>query len=272
MGKAFTNILLALYGLANRTGLLQMPLSRRLFLRAYFLYKKHVEDPFAALIKSRPELFVGGHLLDIGANVGYTATLFSKAANRDFKVFAFEPDAANFALLKQVIANERQPTQIVPILAAVGSTDGTVELWHNQGHHGDHRIFTNTFKESGAEARQVSSVPLISVDSFVKAEGIEASIKFVKVDVQGYELPVCQGMANTLQRNKDLVLALEYSPDAMRELGFEPDKLIEFFREQNFFIYVIENNGRIQPLNQAAIETALQDRDYANLLISANNI
>jgi FkbM family methyltransferase len=271
MGKAITKALLALYSLVNRTGLLETAWCRKLFLRAYFLYKEHVEDPFAALIKARPEFFEGGHILDIGANVGYTVSLFSKAASRQFKVFAFEPDSSNFAMLKQVIASQSHRDQIVPILAAVGSTDGTVELWHNRGHHGDHRIFTPKFRESGAETQRVSSVPLISVDSFAKAEGIEASIKFVKVDVQGYELPVCQGMARTLERNTDLVIALEYSPSAIRELGFEPEKVIGFFHERNYFIYILEQDGSVRPLNDRALERALENCDYVNLLISARH-
>src|SRR5712691_3524590 len=257
MREAVTRALLAFYRLIYRTGLLKRAWFQRIFLRSYFLYKKHLEDPFDALIKAHPGLFKGGHILDIGANVGYTTSLFAKAADREFKVYSFEPDSSNFALLKHVVERRAGQEQITPVFAAVGSTDGTVELWHNQAHHGDHRIMTPTFEESRVKRQQVFTVPLISVDSFAKAEGIEESIKFIKIDVQGYELPVCQGMVRTLAKNPDLVIALEYAPNATRELGFEPDQLIAFFRDREYFIYPLERDG----IGRLAHEHSLADRD-----------
>ena len=45
----------------------------------YLLYKRYLEDPFAALAKIRPSLFRGGDILDTGANIAYTASLFARA-------------------------------------------------------------------------------------------------------------------------------------------------------------------------------------------------
>lgn len=272
MREAITKVLLVLYRLSNRTGLLQLSWSKKLFVRSYFLYKKYLEDPFDALIAARPELLSGGHILDIGANVGYTASLFSKAAGREFAVYSFEPDSSNFALLKAVAENRGHRDQIIPIFAAVGASDGTVELWHNQTHHGDHRVLTPKFKESGASLDQVSSVPLVSVDGFAKAQGIEGAIKFIKVDVQGYEVAVCEGMAQTLDGSPDLVVAMEYAPAALAVLGFEPRDLIDFFQHRHCFIYLLEDNGSMLTWSEETLNSALKKRGYANLLISRRTI
>ena len=56
--------------------MLDSALGRRAFVGSYFLYKRWLEDPFAALVRLRPGLFRGGHVLDVGANVGYTAAVF----------------------------------------------------------------------------------------------------------------------------------------------------------------------------------------------------
>ena len=46
-------------------------------------YKRLVEDPFAALVRARPELFTGGEIIDVGANVGYTAQVFARALSAE---------------------------------------------------------------------------------------------------------------------------------------------------------------------------------------------
>ena len=56
MREVVTKALLAVYGLVNRTGLLEQAWCQRIFLRFYFLYKKHLEDPFDAFIRAHPGL------------------------------------------------------------------------------------------------------------------------------------------------------------------------------------------------------------------------
>jgi FkbM family methyltransferase len=277
MRATIIRALLLIYRLTEKSGLLRRTWGKKLFLRSYLLYKKHLEDPFDALIKSRPDLFKGGHILDIGANIGYTASLFSKATDRESKVYCFEPDASSFALLKEVISSQANHDQMVPVMSAVGSGDGTVELWHNPAHQGDHRILTPKFRESGIEADLLSTVPLISVDNFARGKGIQQAIKFIKIDVQGYELAVCQGTTQTLEQNPDLVIALEYAPDTMKELGFEPDDLIAFFQQRNYHIYILKKDGTIERFNDETLARALDESDYRrrwgiDLLVSRREI
>ena len=78
--------LLSVYGFANRRGLLNTSLAQEAFARSYFLYKRAVEDPFAALLRRRPELFRGGHVLDVGANIGYTAAVFASGLSPGCRV------------------------------------------------------------------------------------------------------------------------------------------------------------------------------------------
>src|SRR5262249_48122306 len=133
-------VLSSAYALAAKAKLLERPWFREVFVRSYFAYKRFYEDPFRTLITRRPEFFCKGDILDIGANIGYTSSLFANAIMREAKVYSFEPDRWNFDLLCEVLKKEKLSDSVVPVYAAVGADDGFAELWHNKSHHGDHRI------------------------------------------------------------------------------------------------------------------------------------
>src|SRR5271163_3736152 len=99
VNKSSATIFTRAYNLARSAGILDLPLFRRAFLGSYFLYKRWYEDPFWALAKRSPELFAGGDVLDVGANMGYTAWVCARVIDGSNKVCAFEPDAASFATL-----------------------------------------------------------------------------------------------------------------------------------------------------------------------------
>src|SRR5438874_3009000 len=108
---AVIDLLLRAYAAAERSGALRLAPLEWLFVRSYFAYKRLFEDSFARLLRDRPELFRGGHVIDAGANVGYTARVFARAVEPPYRVYAFEPDATNFRRLTRFAADDR----IVPI-------------------------------------------------------------------------------------------------------------------------------------------------------------
>ncbi len=211
------NLLLSAYSQVRRTGFLSTSLGRRLFKSAYFLYKRWIEDDLRDLILSYPTIVDGGNVLDIGANIGYTAAVLARAAESGRKIYAFEPEPFNYKILQETAVQPEFGGKIVPMQLAVGAEDGTIDLWINDRHHADHRVVTEQFRSAHPGSRQVS-VPMVTVDSFLRSH--PGHISFVKIDVQGYELAVCQGMQETLRQNPDITVVLEFMPSAMRELGF----------------------------------------------------
>jgi FkbM family methyltransferase len=262
-----TSGLARLYALAQSTGILDHDLISRAFVRTYFLYKRYVEDPFAGLVAQYPALFQNGHILDVGANVGYTATVFERAANPSYCVFAFEPDARTARMLDATVHRYGAVDRILPVHAAVGERDGWAELWHNRAHAADHRVVTPTFSTGVRTPADVSRVPIISLDQFLADRGALSPISFIKIDVQGYELPVCQGMTRTLAMNPQAVVAVEYSPSSASALGFEPHALEDFFRERHHTIYAIAADGTLRPFDQRQRDT-LENGGYVDLLCS----
>jgi protein-L-isoaspartate O-methyltransferase len=129
------NPLLSAYSLVKRSGFLRTSLGRRLFRSAYFLYKRYIEDDLQDLVLSFPALIGTGNVLDIGANIGYTAAVLARAAQPGCKVYAYEPEPFNFRILQQTARHPEFEGRIVPIQLAVGAEDGTIELLINDRHH-----------------------------------------------------------------------------------------------------------------------------------------
>ena len=254
-----------LYSLTRKSGLLETGLGRKLFTSSYFLYKRYLEDPFAALARSRPELFRGGDILDIGANIGYTAALFAGAADPDATVYAFEPEPFNFRLLQNSIRDRRLQERVMAVHSAVGERSGKIELWINDHHHADHRIATDSLRSNHLQAKDgYISVPITTVDSFLTQSGRGRPICFIKIDVQGYELSVCRGMTATMAQQPEVAVAVEYMPQALQELGYKPSTLLDWFGEREFRMYSLRKNGELVE----GLSDELAAKGYVDLIFS----
>ena len=260
-GNAFVDA----YSLVRRSGFLQTSLGRRLFKSAYFLYKRYFEDDLRDLVRFHPALVSGGNVLDIGANIGYMAAVLAQAAEPGRKVYAFEPEPFNFGMLQQTAAQSGFEGKIIPLQCAVGAKNETIDLWVNHRHHADHRIATQKFRLEHPESTAISATR-VSIDSFL--QNMPGKISFIKIDVQGYELAVCQGMQETLQQNADITIVLEFTPSMMIEMGFDPSKLIDFLVERDFRIYVVHPRGKLSP----GLPHAMNDSGYVDLLFSRRPI
>jgi FkbM family methyltransferase len=254
-----------LFRRARQLGLLSNPIVRRVFNRSYFAYKRHFEDPFHELTMRNPHLFKGGHVLDIGANIGYTAIEFARAVDRDCRVYAFEPASENFAWLEAAIASAGLERTVIPVRAAVGDRVGEVDLALNEFHPGDHRVQTDGL--SLAHRRLSERVPLTTVDAAVGRWGIDR-LAFIKIDVQGYELRVCHGMTSVLAANPDVTVALEYAPDALVEAGDRPAALLSFFAERQYLAYRLERRGGLARVDTGSLAAAPLTSGYVDLLFT----
>ena len=254
------------YRLACKVKLSKLGWFQKSFLSAYFFYKHRYDDPFWNLARTNRELFQYGDILDIGANVGYTSSVFAGVVRTGSNVYAFEPDADSYELLKSVILRRNLSPTVEALNCAVGAAEGFLEFWHNEQHSADHRIVTPKFKQVRGEAA-TSQVAATSVDAFVAARHLQ-NISFIKIDVQGYELAVCEGMKETLQRFPELCVCLEYSPGVLAELGFEPRDLLDFFWRRGYRLHILTRAG-IELVTEAALLQQVADKaGYVDVLCS----
>jgi FkbM family methyltransferase len=265
--KKFVSLFTGAYSLVRPDRLLKIGAFRKAFISAYFLYKKSFEDPFWNLVRRQPQIFKDGDILDIGANIGYTSSVFATVLEPGSKIYAFEPDQISFEILKETVWGKNLSGAIEAVHQAVGSSDGSLKFWHNERHSADHRVVTEQFSSACTNGAQISTVPATTVDTFVKSRNLQ-NISFIKIDVQGYELAVCEGMKNVLEKFPQAVVCLEYSPDALRELGFEPHMLLDFFRTRGYHLYVLTREEPRFLADDNSLEAVLRDQGYLDLLCS----
>src|ERR1043166_1571170 len=170
-------------------------------------------------------------VIDVGANIGYFSLLASKLVGTTGSVHAFEPDPVNCRLLRKNVRLNRA-SNIKVIQTALSDSDAPVSLFLNSDNKGDHRIWNND-----DESRKRIHVSATTLDQYLKKTGKTPS--FIKIDVQGAEGRVLEGMKETLARSGPTHLILEFWPEALRKCGTDPERLIKQISNSGFTIGVV---------------------------------
>jgi FkbM family methyltransferase len=158
--------------LAHRQYEMQQPLRGR------------VHDRYLEIVRSgRPPIIV-----DAGANIGVSSMWFAKQYPLAI-IVAVEPEAGNFSLLTK---NVGQNPNILPVLAAIGSTEGFVSVLSKPG------------ISWGAEtSRAMSGIPIVTMaQAFDRVGGVPF---IAKIDIEGFESDLFSAATDWLEK-VDVVL------------------------------------------------------------------
>lgn len=187
----------------------------------------------------------GDIVLDIGANIGYYTLQFSDLVGPNGHVYAFEPDPRNYEILQQNIA-QNGCRNVTMVQAAAYASTGSMRLFLNAENHGDHRVW-----HSGP-ARESLEVPMVAIDDYLAGRNVHA-VDFVKIDVQGAEAAVMQGMLGVLASSPRLRLVTEFWPRGLHLAGGSPEAFLQALLA-DFRVYVIdESSGMLKPLDVPAL-------------------
>lgn len=179
-----------------------MGLQNYLFLFARFVilklpYDKNEKDflKFIDLIDD------GGHVLDIGANIGVMTYYFAKKLPQT-AVHSFEPVPDNLKVLLRVKSKFGLfNVKIHPY--ALGDKAGKVTMimpeFKKVYLHGLSYIQQERNESKGT----IYDVDLKNLDELVEFEGVK--INAVKIDVEGYELNVLEGAGRLISKNRPLI-------------------------------------------------------------------
>jgi FkbM family methyltransferase len=146
-----------------------------------------------------------GHIVDVGANVGWYTFLAAARVGAEGLVLAFEPDPENFHLLSTSLAENPRP-QVRIFQQCLSDHVGEEQLFLSDLAASYH----STVEHVGSRSVRV---PATSLDEVVRAQGLR-SIDLVKIDVEGGEPKVLRGARETLRTGIIRNLIIEWAPDA----------------------------------------------------------
>jgi FkbM family methyltransferase len=143
----------------------------------------------------------GMRIVDIGANLGYFALQEAKAVGPKGVVYAIEPVPSNWFLLKQNVAlNDLSNVEVYNL--AIGDKDGVLDMFMSGGSNWGSALRTTLNSDNKI------TVHCRRIDTLLKGKG---KVDLVRMDVEGYESNVVDGMTETLKQ-KELMLFIELHP------------------------------------------------------------
>lgn len=167
-----------------------------------------------------------GCFLDVGANIGTTSIQAIEYPNVT-ECIAFEPSSDNYSLLMSNIYLNKLQNKISGYNYAVGDKKGINKLLLSPNCSGDNRLrkFDDADNQQKIDiSTNYEEVETIALDEFLKEK--HQDIKFVWIDVQGYEYYVLKGAQELIKRS-DIAIQIEYQPSRLLETN-SLDLLNEF--------------------------------------------
>jgi FkbM family methyltransferase len=145
----------------------------------------------------------GMTVLDVGANLGYFVLQEKRIIGEEGRIVAIEPAPRNVTLLRRNLAANRLGG-VDLVAGAIGDYDGPGWLYLSN------RSNWHSMTPSDRSQSDAVRVDVTRIDTLVERLGL-ARVDFVRMDLEGYETSVVQGMLRTL-RDFRPKLAMELHP------------------------------------------------------------
>lgn len=207
-----------------------------------------------------------GLFIDVGAHYGYFSLLVCNS-NPACDVIAFEPVPENFEILNRNLELNHYENATA-INKAVSNQEGQMRF--NICAASDNCGFIEHPDAPRLRELEVDAITLKSILD----ENPEIPI-LIKIDTEGHEIEVLQGIQPTLQDRDDIRLIVEYDPRCLREAGHQPQDLIKFLAALQYEVFLVDDSSMrcyraLHGDNENRMHQLMKD-ESANLLCIKNN-
>src|SRR5262249_14672098 len=189
-------------------------------------YEPEVRD------QMRRRLTPGDVAVDVGANVGWHTLLMATLVGPSGRVYAFEPNASTRErLVRAVEANQLVNVVIDP--RAVSDRPGAAAFEAPPAGH----VWDGTGRLGNGAAPGTPRVDRVTLDAFVAEAGI-GRLSLVKIDVEGWELPVLRGARGVLDALRPAIL-FEYDPAYIQRSGGAREDLTACLTDARYELFLL---------------------------------
>jgi FkbM family methyltransferase len=212
--------------------------------------------------------YIGQHLspgdtcIDIGANIGYDTLLAAHCVGPNGHVHAFEASPSIYRLLENNL-KLNNPGNVSTHNVVICDQARAVEVYlHPDGNLGGTTIIADLAqRRSAALEGSVPGMPITSV--LPEADILNA--RLIKIDVEGAEWQVIQGLASLLPRlSARTEILIEVNRDALRRHGATTEAFVKIFQDAGFTALALDTSDAVAHyLHPAfAVPKPLRDFDF----------
>ena len=176
---------------------------------------------------------------DVGANIGMTTiaqAIFFRRCGYNNRTIAFEPGPVHYALSQSIAINELDDA-ITLHKAAVSDVSGELTFHITPEQSPASSLLSAAVKREGVSTTKPVHVLSVRLDDIISSQ--EARHALVKIDAEGADFRVLEGLANTMVQRL-AVIEIEFFPSLVETYTDPVGRLIEI--AENFEIFEIEMN------------------------------
>lgn len=189
-------------------------------------FEKLTVDLFTNFIKEN------SNFIDVGAHYGYY-TLIASRKIKSGKIYSLEPVAENFQVLRKNIEINKIKNVETYQLAASHETGEKIfninEASDSSGFY-DHPL---------AKTIEKRTIKTIKLDDLFGNEKVD----IIKIDTEGHEMQVLDGMKLIIERNKNIKIFIEFNPGCLINAKTDPILFLRKVLSFGFEIYFIDDKN-----------------------------
>lgn len=188
----------------------------------------------------------GDIVLDIGANFGFHAILFSQFVGKKGRVHSFEPIKKMCADIKSHLKLNMVDNNIFVNNVGLGSKIEKLKIFY----YPELGTGLASLKKYWIGKPVEETISLITLDSYIKKRGIK-KIDFIKCNVEGSEFIVFQGAKETLKKFQPPIM-FEVTKGYSDAFGYTREELLDYLGSFGYKFYTL-SLGKLAPMKQADI-------------------
>ncbi|WP_175478911.1 FkbM family methyltransferase [Rubrimonas cliftonensis] len=188
--------------------------------------KSFYEDILAELIRSK--VGRGETVMDCGANAGRHVFNFVRALGGEGECIAFEPNPAMVAVLRSRLDGHALASAVRIVEAAVGAYPSEAQFLVYENEPAVSRMTTSP-APAGEHSISEITVPVLRLDDVERG----GRVSFVKIDVEGHEVPALMGARGILGADRPLVFFECNMTDMLASHGLA---LFDLFAEVDYAV------------------------------------
>lgn len=199
----------------------------------------------------------GDTCIDIGANVGYYSILMSALAGEKGQTIAVEPIPRIAGLLRQTAGLNHPGFGVAEV--ALSNDTGKAILHIPNLSFGDSSILQRSDRVTVSKSK--TKVQTITLDLLMEQMNV-SKVNVIKMDVEGAEPQVFEGMKKTIDNNPGLKIIIEYSPYLYTNAKGFTDYLFS-----KFIVRRIKDVDEMQLLDETSIAQLTGLTDHTDLYL-----